>query len=458
MRCALPLTTAALLAIVSAARAQGPAAQAAEATEATEPDGRIEPTRPLEPSEVDESGEIPATGPLITDELTLNPSFPPAPDNIDADLADATQRPAGLLRFGPVSLIDPVWKGLNKETDKFGLRVGLAYTLVYQAATGGPGDRDAAGGDVDLFGDWRLLGGKDDPVRGYLYFAAENRHQFLTSIAPAALDTEIGSLSGTVNGFGEQHLALKELYWQQHVGDDRLIVRVGKLDAENYYNSNYWQSDSKYFMSQSFSSFPVRAFPSSGLGFNVTAKLSDLWYVSTGLQDAQGKKTEAGFDTFFDDFNTFTALELGYTPTFEGMGKGTYRFTGWYRDHGESTGTPHDTGFTISIDQRVSEHLVPFFRYGFGDGNINGIDQMVSAGVGWEGELLTDADVVGLAGAWGHPSDGDLDDQFVAEVFYRLQVSPDNQVTVGYQGIFEPTFDPERDVVGVFEVRWRVSF
>jgi len=383
--------------------------------------------------------------------------MPPAPDSIDRDLEDAAERPAGLLKYGPVSLIDPLWKDFNEVVEPYGLTVGFAYTVVYQAATGGPGDRDAAGGDVDLFGNWRLLGEKGDPNAGHLYFAAENRHDFFTPIPPAALDTEIGSLWGTVNGFGEQHLALKEFYWQQHIQKDRLIARIGKIDAENYYNSNYWQSDSKYFMNQAFSSFPVRAFPSSGLGTNLTAKLSDKWYVSTGFQDAQGKKTEAGFDTFFEDFNLFSAAELGFTPTLEGYGRGTYRFTAWYRDHGDSTGTPHDAGFDLSFDQRMGEHWIPFFRYGYGKGNINGIDQMISTGVGWEGPLITQSDVWGIAASWGHPDEGDLDDQYAAEVFYRLQVSPDNQLTLGYQVIVDPVFDPDRDVVGVFEVRWRIS-
>ena len=434
-------TVVALLVTASVAWAQDDATQPEsadtwETTEAAEPS-----TQPTEVSD-----------PFL---LTLDPTQ--APDTIDADLLDAAARPAGLLRYGPVSIIDPIWKDINKSLEPIGLKLGFAYTVVYQRASGGPGDRDAAGGDVDLFGDWRLLGAADDPTRGLLYFAAENRHEFFTPIPPAALDTEIGSLWGTTNGFGEQHLALKELYWQQHFGNDRLIVRAGKIDAENYYNSNYWQSDSKYFMNQAFSSFPVRAFPSNGLGVNLTVKPSDQWYVSTGFQDAQGKKTEAGFDTFFEDFNLFSAFEVGLTPTIEGLGKGTYRFTAWYRDHGDSNGQPHDDGFAISLDQRVGEHLIPFFRYGFGDGNINGIEQMVSGGVGWEGKLITESDVWGVAGTWGKPSDHDLDDQFATEVFYRLQVSPDNQFTVGYQVIFEPALQPDDDVVGVFEVRWRIT-
>ena len=398
------------------------------------------------------------------DQLTLAPAlFPPrvpvqvAPDSIDQRLIDANARPPGMLKYGPVNLLDPAIEKFNAATEKYGLNVAFAWTSVYQAATGGPGRRDAAGEDFDLSGSWRLLGAKDDANRGALYFAAESRNDMWTEIAPSALGGQIGSLWGTTNGFGEQVLLVKELYWQQHINNDRVIIRVGKLDPENYYNSNYWQSDSKYFLNKSVSSFPVRAFPNQGLGFNITSKLSDDWYVSAGAQDAQGVKSEVGFSTLGDDFNMFTAGEIGYTPKIEGWGKGTYRATLWYRDAGERDGKPHDAGFDLSFDQHISKHWIPFFRYGWGEGNINGIDHMISTGIGWEGKLLTESDVLGLAGTWGQPSNHDLDDQYGAEVFYRIQVSPDNQFTIGYQLIIDPSNQPNDDVVGVFEIRWRIT-
>ncbi len=155
------------------------------------------------------------------------------------------------------------------------------------------------------------------------------------SFRQARLGGQVGSFWVTTFGYGEQPLVMKELYWQQHFAKDKLIIRAGKLDPENYYNTNYWQSDSKFFLAAPFSTFPVRAFPGQGLGVNVTARLSDLFYLSGGFQDAQGQKTTPGFDTFFQDFNLFGALELGVTPKIEKLGTGTYRFTAWYRDAGE---------------------------------------------------------------------------------------------------------------------------
>jgi porin len=389
--------------------------------------------------------------------FTLKFTQPSAPDSVEEQLAAARARPAGLLKYGPVSLIDPVWDALDKGMEDVGLEVGLSYTAVYQLATGGPGQRDAAGGDADLFGTWRLLGGKNDPYVGYLSFAFESRHDLGTGIPPRALGGQIGSLWGTTNGFNEEPLCVKELYWKQSFAGDRLIVRIGRLDAENLYDRNYWQSDSKFFLNQAFSAFPVRSLPGSGLGMNLTAKFGQQWYVCAGFQDAQGKTTTIDVDTFFEDFNLFYAVEIGYTPKIPGWGDGTYRLTVWYRDAGETDGKPHDAGFDFSFDQHLGPHVVPFFRFGLGEGNINGIDAMISTGVGWEGKLVTSSDVIGVAGSWGRPSDHDLRDQFAVEAFYRLQVSPDNQLTFGYQVIVNPTFDTSEAVVGVLELRWRIA-
>ncbi|MGN6370213.1 MAG: carbohydrate porin [Phycisphaerae bacterium] len=404
------------------------------------------------------SAAEPATEPTVINapKLTLEPGE--GPNSIDTWLMDAYGRPAGVFRYGPVSLFDPVWKGMNKELDKVGLSVGLAYTAILQVASNGPGMRDAAGGDFDLFGNWRLWGKKEDETTGYLYFASEWRGSLFADQRPSQLGGQIGSLWGTVNGFSEQVYTMKELYWEQRFDKDRVVVRIGKLDPENYYNTNYWQSDSKYFMNAAFSTFPVRAFPGQGLGINVLTKLTNEWYVTAGVQDAQGKKTTPGFDTLFQDFNLFSAGEVGYMPTIPGVGKGTYRLTGWYRDAGDSNGKAHDAGVDLSIDQKVGEHFTPFFRYGTGEGNINGINNMVSGGVGWEGQMISKTDVVGLGGAWGQPSGPSLRDQFALEFFYRVQVSPDNQLTLGYQVIFDPTNAPNEDVVGVFELRWRITF
>ncbi len=91
-----------------------------------------------------------------------------------------------------------------------GLRLGLAHTMLFQQASGGPGFRNAAGGDLDLLARWELIGRGTKNV-GTLVFAAEHRYQ-IGSHPPSTLGPEIGTLLGTTNGFNERTMTVKEAY------------------------------------------------------------------------------------------------------------------------------------------------------------------------------------------------------------------------------------------------------
>jgi porin len=71
--------------------------------------------------------------------------------------------------------------------------------------------------------------------------------------------------------------------------------------------------------------------------------------------------------------------------------------------------------------------------------------------------MITKSDVIGFGASWGRPSDQTLREQEAIELFYRLQVSPDNQLTVGYQAIINPASNKSQDLIGIFELRWRLS-
>ena len=62
---------------------------------------------------------------------------PAAPDSVDENLLEAKARPAGILKYGPVSILDPMLKQFNQAADQIGLKVGMSYTAVLQAASGG---------------------------------------------------------------------------------------------------------------------------------------------------------------------------------------------------------------------------------------------------------------------------------------------------------------------------------
>jgi hypothetical protein len=391
----------------------------------------------------------------------LEPIQPPgSPDDINDQISKARPRHAGILPNGPVSLFDPYFDSFNDHMSKnYGVKFGIAYTYAFQRATDSDtNDKSAMGGDLDLFARARFFGAEDAPNRGILGVNGEYRHDFNDPV-PRELSDNYGGLWRSVNGFGRQDMELTQCWWEQHLASDRLVVTVGKVDPDNYYNKNRYQSDSTAFMSQAFSSNPARKHPSNGLGANALVKVAKDWYATAGAHDANGAKDKSGFHTI-DEGDLFGAGEVGWTPVLAGHGKGAYRFTIWTIENATIAGSPDDHGVALSCEQELANKVVPFLRAAWSDGDATGVTQFAAGGVGLEGMLRSKEDLTGIGLSWGNPKSDDLRDQWGAEVFHRFQLAPDVQFTLGYQYIIDPSNAPSsnHDPVGIFEVRVRIEF
>jgi len=414
------------------------------------------PARADEPVPAPQGGtESPAPAPAETKEPD---PIPASADDVNAEIETARPRPAGILPNGPVSILDPLFDDANAWTkEKLGLEFGMAYTAAYQQASDGDVGHGAVG-DGDVFARWRLLGEEKSGWRGLLGVNAEGRHDF-GAFAPADLAPSFGSLWGTVNNFGVQEFALVQAWWEQHLFDDAVVVTAGKLDATNYYDLHRYQNDATAFMSKAFASNPTRGHPSNGLGATAKVKIPGNFHLQAGFQDANGVKVQSGFHTIGEQ-EWFTAAEFGWTPTFERLGKGAYRLTAWHIDEREDAGAPSDQGLALSTEQEIGGGFVPFLRAAMADGHVKGIERFAAGGLGLEGVLGRKEDLTGIGVSWGEPEDDVRRNQWGGEVFHRFQLSPDVQLTIGYQYIRSPS-DPTvdgSDPVGVFEFRIRISF
>jgi hypothetical protein len=390
--------------------------------------------------------------------LSIDP--PGSSDDLNEAIAEMRPRHAGILPNGPVSIFDRFLDSANAKLDEaLGLKFGLSYTTAYQRASDNTAqDKDTAAGDVDVFARWRFFGAESNPTRGVFGIYGEYRHDFGNPV-PKDIAADVGSLWRTTNGYGTQDWELTQCWWEQHLADDKLVVTVGKLDADNFYNKARYQSDSKAFMATAFSSNPARGHPGNGLGGNALFQVAPEWYVTGGAQDANGAKSRSGFHTI-DEGDFFYAGEVGWTPDVKGVGKGTYRLCVWHLDEADVEDNPEDKGINLSCDQDVGCGVFPFFRAAWSEGDATGVERFVAAGVGLEGVLRGKEDLTGIAFAWGDPAESSAESQFGGEIFHRFQLAPDVQLTIGYQYIVEPSYAPSSndDPVGVFEVRVRIEF
>ncbi len=393
----------------------------------------------------------------VDQDLTIFAPLLLASDEVGNQIRAATEESAGHFDHGPISDLSQPWTQFNDRLEKeTGLRLGFAYTVLYQQATSGPDVRDAVGGDIDFFGRWRLIE-TDTGTRGHIGFNLEHRHRF-TTIAPASLGENIGSIWRTTRAFSTFDWRLRELWWHQSFLDDRFEFRVGTVNQKHFIDIYSFKSQNTYFLGTPFSDSPTIAFPSNGFGAVTRVSVLPEVHLTATIGDANGTGEVGHFDSLFDDGELLATLDLSVTPTFEGLGDGKYGLTVWHRDAREEAGISSGRGVSLLAEQEIARNTVAFARYGYGDGADLTIEHLFAAGAVIREPFDLAGDAFGVGLSWARPSDPSLDDQWGAEAFYRIQLGYALQLTPGFQIIVNPSETRENDVVGVFTLRCRVQF
>lgn len=337
--------------------------------------------------------------------------------------------------------------------EAIGLRIGIAYTAVFQQATGGA---SGAGGDFDVFGAWDLIN-RGEPNVGRIVWAIENRHQ-IGGRAAADLRQELGTLLAPTNGFNDRGWVVRDLFWQQNLFDDKLRVIIGRADPTDYFGSHRMQNKNALFFNRHISGTAALPSPGHGLTALATFRPNDLFFISGGTSNAYGQTTQAQIDSLFDEWDLFSFGEIGFTPMIDGLGQGRYTVSVTYvdpRDRNENIG--HDFGFSIVADQDIGDRVQVFARYNYQDEALTNIKHLIQGGVGVSGLLGSPDNMSGLAFSYADPDRPGREEK-VVECFHRLQLTRYTQFSVGVQAIIDPTNAPDDDVIGVFSMRLRIAF
>lgn len=385
--------------------------------------------------------------------------FDVAPDSIPQQLSDLSKIRPGIFKLDPFGRLARRWRKLNEKLDGIGLDLGIAYTVLYQGATSATREekkRNAAGGVFDFFGLWNFID-RDGMHPGYIGFRSSWKHS-IGDIPPSDLGDNIGSLWRTEDGFNIQAFFMSQLWWQQHLFNDLIIFRIGKVDQNDFFDSYKLSSAKLFFVNGAFSSNPTIAYPGNGLGGAIAVRPFDIFYILAGIGDANGRSSSFDFSTFFDEREYFSGLELGLVPAIDGLGKADYHIAFWHRDEIKKEEIPKGSGLAITLQQDVAQKMTLFLRYSFTNGSITNVRQLFSGGVSIYDPFGETDEVLGLAFAWGEPEDKSLRSQSVIEFFYRTQLFPEVQLTPDIQLIINPSNAPEKDIIAVFGIRIRIAF
>jgi porin len=380
------------------------------------------------------------------------------PDSVSAQLAaDAKDKPE-LLGVDLQNGFD-AWKAGVKE--RTGLDFGIDYLSLGLAATDSPGDSTAASGVFRIYGNWELFNrGKEND--GSLVFKLEHRHAY-TDVAPAAFAGELGYAGLTSVGYSDQGFRATHLFWRQRFGDGRGVSYIGFLDTTDYADVYTLASPWTGFTNIAFQngSGAMGGIPDGALGAMVGGFLTNHLYLVGGIADANGDPTNLGdgFDSMFNDFETFKSLEFGWVSKQEEVFLNNAHVTLWQVDERSRAGTPDGWGISASITKSTDSGFMPFLRGGWADDGGSFYEASVSAGFGYTPN--PGQSMLGVGLNWNRPNRStfgtNLDDQYSLEIFQQLQITEGIELTPSVQIIKDPALNPTDDWSVFFGLRLRAA-
>src|SRR5262249_50170455 len=264
------------------------------------------------------------------------------------------------------------WGGLKSALADRGVQLELNYISESAANTRGGTSLESAYADQFYFGgSWdlqRLIGARG----ARLVFSFTDRNGESLSIN-AGLNTllEVQQIYGLGN-----FVRLNQLYWEQHLFDNRVLLKFGRLSG-----TYDFMPFSCLFQNITFcATLPAYVaenwipFPGSTWAGVARFNLKNGWYLQAGVYEVNPEYLEPeyrlAFGTPFGGLGTREVVEVGWLPISAGL-DGGYRLGAWYDNVGGSDlylntegtplategGTPlqrhHQSGFYAMAQQRV---------------------------------------------------------------------------------------------------------
>ena len=376
----------------------------------------------------------------------------PGSTTYQLDEDEAPKEPA--LRFPAIDrTLQPWFDAKTKLNEATGLRLGLAYPYLHQAASDAPdgAEKDAGSGIFRLSGSWTLLN-RDSENTGKLVFSTDHRHRY-TDIAPADLGFEAGYLGIPGTLFSDTDMILGDLNWQQVLNDGQSGIVIGRYDPNDFFDvlgyANPWTS----FQNLSVLFNASIALPDWSTGIALGHWFTDQWYGFGAINDVNGTAMDI---KFFDDFDElYMTAEIGWTPARDLRFLNNVHVMAWHADEREDEGVDEGEGVTIGANWTFDETWMPFVKAGWSDGDAPLYNESVTVGAIYYVARRTD--LAGFAVNWGGPVDDSLDDQITSELFYRLQLAQNLAITPSAQLILDPALNPDEDEIWFGGIRARLT-
>jgi hypothetical protein len=396
--------------------------------------------------------------------------------DVEEDLEDTfPKRDSVVGDIGPKKYFD--WKEALYE--KYGLKLGLSYQMLYQNAsdTSPIANFDTALGHWWGFtSKWTLVNrGKD--YEGSLVLTGHERVSVGSNAVPAQFGApDLGAIWSNFE-FTEWGFSVEDLYWEQWLGKDRFMFRVGNQIPTTIYNSFRFKDGRTSFTSSPFAFHESIPYPTYGAGiaFKWWPTASELYVVGT-LNDMNGDPNVRGFDwSTFDRGEYFYGVEIGRAWRRPG-GEFDHFHVNLFYAAKRSTRNP-DTlpnkagpGFKV-LGSKQWKRWVGFGSYTYNEAEGGGISvsfarHTATAGFAYLKPLgIRGETAFGLMWMKPHSDlvsdlvpDLDLRNQYGFEGYWKILLTPNLWITPGIQVVFDPSLNPTTDEIIVPHFKFRVAY
>ena len=273
----------------------------------------------------------------------------------------------------------------------------------------------------------------------------------IVALSGAPPDAEIPSLT-LLNGYTarlvrQNELNLREVWLRTELFGQRLALTTGRLDLTNYFDKNALSNDeSTQFLSDALVNNQMLGLSSNGTGIAAEFDPKNGFRLKFGLQQSNTDATNLSE-------SMYTLSEVGYTFTPFSLPEGTYR--AWFRTDNTSPETRKAVG--ISIDQKLTNVVGLFGRYGTQDLENDGRDHYWSAGIGFQhGMVFNPQDTWGVGYAQMRMQSGER--ETLVEGYYNMLLTERLRLSFHVSHTLETPVEGERFGYLLPGIRLQASF
>jgi len=385
------------------------------------------------------------------------------PDGVSEQLKQADEQRESLFKWGtPGRWLEPWydWKARIKEEN--GVALGFFFSVLGQTASDTTdGDDSALGGIYRFNGSWTVLNnGGANP--GRIEWRVEARSDIGNNQAPQSLGSAIGTTAlNSGFGYSERFKAdISVLNWTQGFRDSTTGIALGRLAFDVYMDAFAFQTFSGGFLNRGFLLNPTIGTTGIGaLGAVAKGMVTDQFWVGAQIYDGNAASGEFDWDTVQEN-EYLKALEIGWTPAFDRRKLSKIQFTYWDKDARSIAGVPSGHGWAVSASWELNDHWLPFVRFGDSNGGAGVAAEKAVSG-GFQYTVRPDQKLV-LGVGWAKPSrktnGSGLDDEFVIETSYNLQLAKNFSLLPDLQLVLDPASNPDKSRVWVVGFRAIATF